>query len=105
MKAVNARSSTHKLKMLFSVLPGWKENFRIFLVPLAGRLDKARYYERLQLAAFPIGFSHAQGNLAVMSWPIKLDLILSPFCSGHRHRPSTSYLILCHALLISLSGA
>jgi hypothetical protein len=80
-----------------------KENLEYFLSLLLADLMK-RVVANVSCASFPIWIQPRPSNLAAMSWPIKLDLIFSPFCSGHRHRPSTSSLILFHAPSISLSG-
>jgi hypothetical protein len=75
---------------------GGKGNFEYFLSLLLADLMKrvaanVSQLERAEiLLASRFGFNPRPSNLAAMSWPIKLDLILSPFWSGHRHRSSTS---------------
>lgn len=82
MKVANTQSSTHKFKRLFNALLRGKEIFEYFLSLLLADLMKrvvanlSSWRERESpVPASRLGSS----NLAAMSWPIKLDLALSPF--------------------------
>jgi hypothetical protein len=82
MKVANTRSSTHKLKRLFNVLLGGKEIFEYFLsLGLADLMKRvvANLSERESLCQISDWVQPRPSNLAAMSWPIKLDLTLSPF--------------------------
>lgn len=82
MKVANTRSSTHKLKRLFNVLLRGKEIFEYFLsLGLADLMKRvvANLSERESLCQISDWVQPRPSNLAAMSWPIKLDLALSPF--------------------------